>query len=152
MRKGLVVGTVAAVVLGAAGSAFGYLRAREPAPPAFLPGFEPNPLPADQAARAGVGLAVPASVPSIARAGARWYFNWSVHPHRGVRLEFVPLVCGYPGAGVSDKQLQSVRETIQSNPADYPNRTLFLVGNEIGYKPQQDRRPPAAYARDFRRC
>ncbi|NEE00831.1 hypothetical protein G1H10_11695 [Phytoactinopolyspora halotolerans] len=91
--------------------------------------------------------------PGLRDIGARWYFNWDFRPHEDVDLEFVPLVCGYPGDGqVSDEHLAEVEEAIRGDPAAYPDGTIFLIGNEIGYEHQNDERSPSQYAEDFHRC
>ena len=144
---------IAGAVVAAAGGGFAYTRVAEPEPPSSLHGFQPMPLTAAQAERGGVGLPVQVADPGIARVGARWYFNWSARPHRGVHLDFVPLVCGYPGnRPVRAGQLKRVKATVLAHREDYPDGTLFLVGNEIGYKAQHDGRTPAQYVRDFHRC
>jgi len=91
------------------------------------------------AAGAGVSLPIGTDDPGIAGLGAAWYFNWHFVPHADVDLPYVPLVCGYPGDGqVSEGHLGEVESTIRANAVDYPDGTLFLIGNEIGYTHQKD--------------
>lgn len=131
----------------------GYLLLREPSPPPAMLGPDPTPLPATAAAHGGAGLAVQSDDPGLGEIGARWYFNWHFRPHEGVDLEFVPLVCGYPGdRQVSQSHLREVEEAIRTDPASYPDGTIFLIGNEIGYEHQADPRSPSEYAEDFHRC
>lgn len=148
-RRGFIVAGV--VVVGALLTAYGFLR--ESSPPSTLLGSSPQALPSDAPGRGGVGLAVQSEDPGIAQVGARWYFNWHYRPHENVDLEFVPLVCGYPGdQQVTQSHLGEVEEAIRSDPATYPDNTIFLIGNEIGYTHQQDDRSPQEYAEDFHRC
>jgi hypothetical protein len=131
----------------------GYLLLREPSPPSAMLGPNLTPLSAADAAHGGAGLAVQSDDPGLGDIGARWYFNWHFRPHEDVDLEFVPLVCGYPGnRQVSESHLGEVEEAIRSNPASYPDGTIFLIGNEIGYEHQDDPRSPGEYAEDFHRC
>lgn len=100
-----------------------------------------------------MGLAVQSDDPGLVQVGAQWYFNWDFRPHEDVDLEFVPLVCGYPGnRQVSESHLREVEEAVRSDPASYPDGTIFLIGNEIGYEHQDDGRTPREYAEDFHRC
>lgn len=130
-----------------------YWLLREPTPPSAMLGPSPTALPADGADGGGVALAVQSDDPGLAQIGARWYFNWDVRPHEDVELEFVPLVCGYPGDGqVSEQHLHDIEAAIRSDPESYPDGTMFLIGNEIGYTHQNDGRSPGEYAEDFHRC
>lgn len=81
-----------------------------------------------------VGLILPISVedPGMAGAGATWYLNWSHEPHKGVDMEFVPLVWGYSGdEQISMESFSEIEQIIRENPEQYPDDTLFLVGNKI---------------------
>jgi hypothetical protein len=116
-------------------------------------GALPEALARSDAAGAGVSLAVGADDPGITGIGATWYFNWHFVPHEDVGLPYLPLVCGYPGNGqVAQAHLDEVEATIRADPASYPDGTLFLIGNEIGYTHQKDGRTARAYAEDFQRC
>ena len=107
-----------------------------------------QPPPIDPVPRFGVTAVHPDRV-DLARSGASWYLNWTADPTPGVELEFVPMVCAYVGAGpVSQDEL----DALGRKASGYPDRTLFLVGNEVGHPPQGDLRTPAQYARDFAAC
>lgn len=151
-KRRLLLVTVAGVVTVAV-LLTGYGLLREPSPPSAMLGPDPPPLSADDAADGGVSLAVQNDDPGLAQIGARWYFNWDFRPHGDVDLEFVPLVCGYPGdRQVSEQHLREVEDSIRSDPDAYPDGTMFLIGNEIGYTHQNDGRSPREYAEDFHRC
>jgi len=81
--------------------------------------------------------------------------NYTYEPDPKLSAEFVPLVCGYPGrAQFSPAKLASTRDFLIAHRRDYPNRTIFLVGNEIGHfgGTENDGRLPDQYAADFHDC
>jgi hypothetical protein len=97
--------------------------------------------------------AVHAERVDLGRTGASWYLNWTPDPAPGVGLEFVPMVCAYPDARpVGPGILAELQAAVAARPRSYPDGTLFIVGNEIGYGPQRDHRTPERYAADFRAC
>jgi hypothetical protein len=133
--------------------AVAWLALGETDPPAEPLGELPVPLSDADAEGAGVSLVAQGADPGIRAIGARWYFNWYFRPHEGIDLPFTPLVCGYPGnRQVTDEHIAEVERAIRGNPSDYPDRTVFLLGNEIGYTHQKDGRTAAQYAEDFERC
>jgi hypothetical protein len=89
----------------------------------------------------------------LARTGASWYLDWTPEPAPGVELEFVPMVCAYPDARpVGPELLAELGAAVAAHPERYPDGTLFVVGNEIGYGPQRDHRTPERMASDFGAC
>ena len=85
--------------------------------------------------------------------GIGWYFNWTFKPAAGVELEFMPLIAGYVGNNnVSEEYLAELEQYIRSHSKEYPDGTIWMVGNEIGYIPQKDTRSPEQYAEDYNRC
>jgi hypothetical protein len=102
--------------------------------------------------RIGVS-AVHAEAYDLRRTGASWYLNWTAVPAPATPLEFVPMVCAYTDREpVTASYLEGLRRQIETHREWYPDRTLFVLGNEIGYRPQQDSRTPEQYARDFQAC
>jgi len=102
--------------------------------------------------RFGVGL-VFGKKRATARLGAGWYLNWRYKPASGVDLEFVPQIAASPGRrNVSRGHLARLERYVRTHPASYPDRTIWLVGNEIGYVPGGDARTPEQYADDYHRC
>jgi hypothetical protein len=131
----------------------GYLAVREPAEPGQLAGVSAKPLPVDRAGRAGIDIATGTARVDLAAVGAAWYLNWTYRPDPNLRGEFVPLVCGYPGSQrYSPSRLAADRHWIEAHRSLYPDGTVWLVGNEVGYAAQHDTRSPAQYAADFHDC
>lgn len=85
----------------------------------------------------------------LTRTGASWYLNWTPEPSPGVSLEFVPMVCAFTGAHTMKP---AALAELSTRAERYPDDTLFVIGNEIGHPPQNDRRTPEQYARDFAAC
>ena len=107
--------------------------------------------PADEA-RFGVSALHGESVP-LERSGAGWYLNWTARPAPGVALEFVPMACAYPDREpVTAEALDLLAREVAAHRERYPGGTLWLIGDEIGYRPQHDGRSPDRYARDFHDC
>jgi len=107
--------------------------------------------PAEEA-RFGVSALHGESVP-LERSGAGWYLNWTARPAPGVALEFVPMACAYPDREpVTAQALAELAGEVAAHRERYPGGTLWLIGDEIGYRPQHDGRPPERYARDFHDC
>ena len=60
-------------------------------------------------------------------------YNWTYKPDPTLSGQFVPLVCGYPGRHrVTAKALAAARDYIAARTQDYPDGTVWLIGNEIG--------------------
>jgi len=90
---------------------------------------------------------------NLEKFGVSWYFNWTHIPVEGVDLDFMPLIAGYTrGRNVSDEYLANLEKYIKENPDKYPDGTIWMIGNEIGYPPQHDYRTPEQYAEDYHRC
>ena len=103
-------------------------------------------------ARFGVSALHGESVP-LEKSGAGWYLNWTERPAPGVALEFVPMTCAYPDREpVTPEALAELAREVAAHRERYPAGTLWLIGDEIGYRPQHDSRPPERYARDFHAC
>jgi len=107
--------------------------------------------PADEV-RFGVSALHAESVP-LAESGAGWYLNWTERPAPGVALEFVPMACAHPDREpVTAEAIAALARDVAAQRERYPAGTLWVIGDEIGYRPQHDSRPPERYARDFRDC
>lgn len=113
------------------------------------PDAAPEQSPAvEPAERFGVTALHPERV-DLSQLGASWYLNWSPEASPGVPLEFVPIVCAFTGgASVGSEQLEALRARLP----EFPDRTLFVIGSEIGHPPQNDARSPAMYVDDFATC
>lgn len=131
-------------------TAIGYWRVSEPVMPKQITDIYIPTVNINFENRVGLSLPISVEDPGMKDVGAKWYFNWSHKPHNGVDLEFVPLVWGYPGNGpISTDYWKEVEQAIREYPEYYHDGTLFLIGNEIGYKAQNDGRTPSEYAQDF---
>lgn len=112
--------------------------------------YQANPPERDQ--RFGISAASVEGY-DLSKLGASWYINWTYRPFENTALEFVPLIAGYTRKdGVSQGYLDSMAQYIRANKETYPDGTIWLVGNEIGYIPQKDYRSPEQYAQDYHRC
>ncbi|MBM4246896.1 MAG: hypothetical protein FJ148_24405 [Deltaproteobacteria bacterium] len=137
------------VVLIGCGAFFGL---RERRPPLQLRGQDAARLPPPAAPRLGVNSVAGGSF-DLSSTGASWYLNWSPTPTPDTPLEFVPMVCAYTDhAPVTPAYLATLEGQIRARPSAYPDGTLWLIGNEIGFRPQRDSRTAERYAADFHEC
>lgn len=103
-------------------------------------------------ARFGISVVRPDNY-DIDSCGASWYLTWTHVPARNTKLEFMPMIAGYTlDKNVSDKYMSDLEQRIKTFKGDYPDHTIWMVGNEIGYYPQHDHRTPEQYAEDYHRC
>jgi hypothetical protein len=74
-----------------------------------------------------------------------WYFDWNYVGGEVVDdIQYMPLVGGW-GVGVHPTRTQ-IEAAIAANPAQYPDGTTWLIGNEIVW---DDGRTPEVYALDY---
>jgi len=130
-----------------------FILAQDKALPLTLVGMEEKTVPEIPTNhRFGIS-AVQADKYDISSTGAGWYINWTYKPAEKAKLEFMPLIAGYTrDKNVSDKYMEELKNYILNNPQYYPDDTIFMVGNEIGYAAQHDMRTPEQYPEDFHRC
>lgn len=148
--RGFFLLTAGSLVAAFAGGAF--FTFWEPLPPLLLPGQHAASLAPGPAARFGVS-SVAAGAFALRSTGASWYLNWTATPTPDTPLEFVPMVCAYPDdAPVTPTSLAALEIQIRGHLSAYPDGTLWLIGNEIGFRPQHDTRTPERYAADFHEC
>jgi hypothetical protein len=76
-----------------------------------------------------------------------WYVDWAAGSYQGYkperRIEYKALVQGWGGAPVTAASVQSM---VQANPERYPDGTMWMVGNEIGW---DDARSPTSYVKAY---
>ncbi|MBM4185528.1 MAG: hypothetical protein FJ207_15130 [Gemmatimonadetes bacterium] len=150
LTRGVVLLSVGSLVVLIGCGAF--FRLRERRPPLLLPGQEAPSVTPPAAPRFGVNSVAGGSF-DLSSTGASWYLNWSPTPTPDTPLELVPMVCAYTDhKPVTPAYLAALEEQIRARPSAYPDGTLWLIGNEIGYRPQHDSRTPERYAADFHEC